>query len=192
MDDLSGRNTQLRKQSAEAELECYGDVLANTCAYLKRPQYPFTKQGKRHKRPQIETNSHEVQELRQHPSLERATITLRPHQGGVLQVDFARRWIWTIYRGQPHQECLLIRQDGPHVTYSFSNTPADTSLSTMAQRKSQRCFIERSNQDAKSELSWDEFRTTRVSNLGTSTRLDHPGQLVYHRHPVGLANQVRT
>lgn len=163
MDDLYGRNAQLRQQLAEAGLEYYGDVPANTRVYLERPQitYPLTKQGKPRKRPQIETKSYEVQELRQHPSLERATITLRPHQRGVLQADFARRRVWTIYQGQPRQEWLLIRQDGTHVTYSLSNAPIDTSLSTMAQRKSQRYFVERSNQDAKSDLGWDEFQATR-------------------------------
>lgn len=163
MDDLYGRNAQLRQQLAEAGIEYYGDVPANTRVYLERPQiiYPLTKQGKPRKRPQIQTKSYEVQELRQHPSLERATITLRPHQRGVLQADFARCRVWTIYHGQPRQEWLLIRQDGAHVTYSLSNASADTSLVTMAQRKSQRYFIERSNQDAKSELGWDEFQATK-------------------------------
>jgi SRSO17 transposase len=31
----------------------------------------------------------------------------------------------------------------------------------MAHRKSQRYIIERSNQDAKSELGWDEFQATK-------------------------------
>jgi hypothetical protein len=55
----------------------------------------------------------------------------------------------------------------------------------MAQRKSQRYFIERSNQDAKSELGWDEFQalkyrawehnlalTIMASWFITETRLD--------------------
>ena len=55
----------------------------------------------------------------------------------------------------------------------------------MAQRKSQRFFIERSNQDAKSELGWDEFQgikyrgwqhhlafTILASWFITETRLD--------------------
>lgn len=42
----------------------------------------------------------------------------------------------------------------------MSNAPAATSLQTMALRKSQRYFIERDNQDAKSEFGWDEIQTT--------------------------------
>jgi len=32
----------------------------------------------------------------------------------------------------------------------------------MAARKSQRYFIERSNQEAKSEFGWDEFQATKL------------------------------
>ena len=43
----------------------------------------------------------------------------------------------------------------------LSNASPDTSLETMAWRKTHRYFIERSNQDAKSELGWDEFQATK-------------------------------
>ena len=33
----------------------------------------------------------------------------------------------------------------------------------MARRKSERYFIERSNQDAKSEFGWDEFQATKLT-----------------------------
>jgi hypothetical protein len=43
----------------------------------------------------------------------------------------------------------------------LSNAAVDTSLETMAWRKSHRYFIERDNQDAKSELGWDEFQAIK-------------------------------
>ena len=46
------------------------------------------------------------------------------------------------------------------VSYTFSNAATETSLQTMALRKSQRYFIERDNQDAKSEFGWDGIQTT--------------------------------
>ena len=61
------------------------------------------------------------------------------------------------------QEWLLIRKDGKKHTYSFSNASLSTSLDTMALRKSQRFCIERSNQDAKSELGWDEFQAVKFN-----------------------------
>lgn len=163
MDDLYGRNTQLRWQLAQAHIEYYGDVPANTRVYLERPQitYPMGKRGQPLKQPLINTKVYEVQALLDHPTLERAWITLRPHQRGLLQAQFARRRVWTIHAGQPRQEWLLIRQDGAYITYVLSNAAVDTPLATMAQRKSARYFIERSNQDAKSELGWDEFQATK-------------------------------
>ncbi len=163
MDDLYGRNTQLRQQLAQASIEYYGDVPANTRVYLARPQitYPIGKRGKPLKRPQVSPKAYEVPEWLDHPTLEQARITLRPHQRGLLQARFARRRVWTIHAGQPRQEWLLIRQDGDYITYVLSNAALDIPLVTMAQRKSHRYFIERSNQDAKSALGWDEFQATK-------------------------------
>lgn len=55
---------------------------------------------------------------------------------------------------------LLMRRQGKKVSYTLSNAPAGAALQTMALRKSQRYFIERDNQDAKSEFGWDEIQTT--------------------------------
>ena len=54
-----------------------------------------------------------------------------------------------------------MRQDGRRITYVLSNASEDTSLKTMAWRKSHRYFIERDNQDAKGEIGWDEFQAIK-------------------------------
>jgi hypothetical protein len=41
MDDLYGRNAQLRQQLAQADIEYYGDVPANTHVYLAQPQITY-------------------------------------------------------------------------------------------------------------------------------------------------------
>jgi SRSO17 transposase len=164
MDDLYGRNRTLRRRLDEADIEYYGDVPANTVVYLDKPKivYPKTKRGKRSKRPKIIAEQRfEVRELLHHPDLERATITLRPNERGMLRAQFARCRVWTVQGTTPRQEWLLIRQDAQRITYVLSNAAEDTSLETMAWRKSHRYFIERSNQDAKSELGWDEFQATK-------------------------------
>jgi hypothetical protein len=66
-----------------------------------------------------------------------------------------------VYGTQIRQEWLLIRQDPVQITYVLSNAPEDISLETMAWRKTHRYLIERSNQDAKGELGWDEFQTRK-------------------------------
>ena len=87
---------------------------------------------------------------------------MRPSERGLLQADFARRRIWTVDTdGTLRQEWLLIRRDSTQITYSLSNAPTTTPLLTMAQRKAQRYWIERTNQDAKSELGWDEVQAIK-------------------------------
>lgn len=164
MDDLYGRNTVLRRRLDEAQIEYYGDVPKNTFVYLKKPQITFhkTKKGKPSKRYEISTKQrYEVQQLRDHKSMEWAELTLRPNERGLLQAKFGRCRVWTVHKGQCYQEWLLIRQDKRHTTHVLSNAKLETSLETMAWRKSHRYFIERSNQDEKSEFGWDEFQAIK-------------------------------
>lgn len=164
MDDLYGRNPKLRQQLDGAGIEYYGDIPKNTRVYLNKPQilYPLTKRGKPSKRYQVVAKQrYTVCELLKHPDLEWAEITLRPNERGQLQARFARCRVWLVHQGECHQEWLLIRQDHQRITYTLSNASPTTGLETMAWRKSHRYFVERSNQDEKSELGWDEFQAIK-------------------------------
>lgn len=164
MDDLYGRNNKLRYQLDQEGIEYYGDVPANTTVYLDKPEivYPLTKRNKPSKRPRIQAQQRcQVQDLLYSDKLERATITLRPNERGELRAEFGRRRVWTVYGTKVREEWLLIRRDEGMVTCVLSNAAADISLKEMSWRKSHRYFIERSNQDAKSELGWDEFQATK-------------------------------
>lgn len=164
MDDLYGRNNKLRWQLDQAGMEYYGDVPANTVVYLDKPEivYPLTKRGKPSKRPRIQAKQRvQVQDLLNRSELERAVITLRPNERGELRAEFARCRVWTVYQAKARQEWLLIRRDAGTVTYALSNAAADITLEQMAWRKSHRYFIERSNEDAKSEMGWDEFQAIK-------------------------------
>jgi SRSO17 transposase len=164
MDDLYGRNNKLRFQLDQAGIEYYGDIPANTIVYLDKPEivYPLTKRNKPSERPRIQAQRRcQVQDLLNSSALERAVITLRPNERGELRAEFARCRVWTVYQTKARQEWLLIRRDAGTVTYVLSNASAAISLKEMAWRKSHRYFIERSNQDAKSELGWDEFQAIK-------------------------------
>jgi len=164
MDDLYGRNARLRRRLADQHLEYDGDVPVTTVVYLDQPQivYPLTQWGKPSKQHQIVAQQrHEVRSLLHHPAMEWADITLRPNERGHLRARFGRCRVWTVFQGECRQEWLLIRQDKKQVTYVLSNADPTASLETMAWRKSHRYFIERSNQDAKSELGWDDFQAVK-------------------------------
>ncbi len=163
MDTLYGRSRKLRRQLDQAGLEYYADVPADTQVYLCQPRlvYTKTKRGKRSKRPKISSRPVEVRSLLDSPYLRWQQITLRPNERGLLSAEFTRLPVWTVYNQTVRREWLLIRLDQERITYTLSNAAWNTSLTTMAWRKSHRYFIERSNQDAKSELGWDEFQAIK-------------------------------
>lgn len=187
-DTLYGRSGSFRDELAAAGLEYYADVPANTQVYLSEPvvEWPLTRHGTKAQHPMVRGLRYHVADVCQQPDTLWREITLRPNERGFLKANFARRQVWTGREdGSLRQEWLLIRRDKQRVTYSLSNAPAHCSLVIMAARKSQRYFIERSNQDAKSELGFDEFQalkyrawehhlalTIAASWFITETRLD--------------------
>ena len=61
--------------------------------------------------------------------------------------------MWTVQADEAVEDWLVMREeaDGKH-SYALCNASHETSLEQLAWWKCQRYFIERSNQDAKSEL----------------------------------------
>ena len=166
-DELYGRSFWLRSKLDDAGVEFYADVPANTQVYLSAPELgiPTNQRGPKATKPSVlSPQPLRVDQLRTHPETLWQSLTLRPSARGMLQADFARRRVWTVQDDLTvTEQWLLLRRDGKTHTYSFSNAPILTSLKTMALRKSQRYFIERSNQDAKSEFGWDEFQAIKLN-----------------------------
>jgi SRSO17 transposase len=158
MDTLYGRSKKLRADLAQAHLEYYADVPADTQVYLCQPRlvYRKTKRGKRAKRPKVVGRAYEVRSLFESQHLRWQQITVRPTEQGHLTADFVRLPVWTIYNQTLRREWLLIRLDEGRIIYTLSNAAWNSSLQTMAWRKSFRHFAERSNQDSKSDFGWDE------------------------------------
>jgi len=163
-DSLYGRNARLRDQCDEAGIEYYGDVPRDYRVYLEEPQvtWPLTKRGVPSQKHQVNGQGYTVEQLGTHVQTQWQTLTVRPTARGMLVADFACRQVWTVrLDGRVIAETLLIRRDGKQITYSLSNADPTVPLRTLAERKSQRYFVERSIQDAKSELGWDEFQAIK-------------------------------
>ena len=163
-DSLYGRKGWLRDELATLEIEYYADVPENSQVYLTPPRVrpKLSKKGQPTQQFEIKGRAYEVKQLKDDPHTPFQTLTLRPNERGLLVADFACRRVWTVREdGSLRQEWLLIRHDPSRITYSLSNAPKQTPLTTMAERKSQRYFIERSNQEAKSEFGWDEFQALK-------------------------------
>ena len=161
MDELYGRNQALRQRLQEAGIEYYADVPKDTLVYLEKPQIRTRKgKGKRYRRI-VQGRAYQVQQLAHRGCGAWRRLTVRTVERGMLVADFKRCRVWVMYKDELRQEWLLIRRDGRRHTYVLSNAAPDLPLETMAWRKTHRYFIERSNEDAKSELGWDEFQALK-------------------------------
>lgn len=168
-DTFYGRSGWLRDQMAGAGLAYYADVPADTRVYLSAPQIGLPPAKQRGRKPShqrvLSPKAYRVDQLRDHPETLWHRVEVRPSERGLLTIDFAARRVWTVREGlRVHEEWLLIRRhrQGQKCSYTLSNAPANTPLTTLARRKTQRYFVERSIQDAKSELDWDEFQAIKL------------------------------
>lgn len=86
-------------------------------------------------------------------------LQLREGERGTVEVTCWARRVWTISDAwEVREEWLVVhRQSDGKIHYSLSNAPADTPLKTMMQWRGQRYFVERTFQDEKSEMGWDEL-----------------------------------
>lgn len=170
-DDLYGRSARFRDQLDDAGLIYMADVPRNTLVYLEKPALgvPQPKPGQRGRKPtrlQVLNGikPFKVHQLARHPDTVWKPIHVRSIERGELNDPFTAQRVWTLREGEtePVAEWLLIRRETPNRhNYSLSNAPADTSLADLAWLKCQRYFIERSNQDAKSEAGWDELQAQK-------------------------------
>jgi SRSO17 transposase len=164
-DSLYGRSFWLREPCDAAGIEYYADIPANQLLYLERPvlEFEVSKRGKVSKKFQVVGQSAvQASALAQRTATAWQTLTLRTTERGILSGDFARYPVWTVNtEGIIRQETLLMKRETSKIRYSLTNAPSDTDLLTLAQRKCQRYFVERSIQDAKSELGMDEFQAIK-------------------------------
>ncbi len=71
--------------------------------------------------------------------------------------------IWTVAQGkEPRAEWLVIRCDsGGDCWYTLLNAPEDTPKQTLIDWSCRRYFGERTFEDAKTEIGWDEFQAQK-------------------------------
>lgn len=160
-DDLYGRNAQFRHQMAQAGIVYMADVPENTLVYLQRPD-PTDNDTAASGQDTEAQRPVEVRCLVTHPDTHFTDIFVRNTERGELCDPFAIRRVWTKHAGVVSEEWLVIRHENRQkYSYALCNAPADTSHHYLAWLKCVRHFIERSNQDAKSELGWDEFQARK-------------------------------
>jgi SRSO17 transposase len=172
-DDNYGRSQWLRSKVHQAGHVYMADVPSDTQVYLTKPtigvpKVESGKQGRTPTRQRVLSDDQPVtvSEVANREDTHRQRVRVRSVERGEINDEFAVRRVWTSRdseQGLPvSEEWLVIRWEASgRLNYSLSNAPADSALEQLAWLKCQRYFIERANQDAKSELGWDDFQAQK-------------------------------
>jgi SRSO17 transposase len=168
-DELYGRSGWLRARLDEARIVYLANVPADTRVYLEPPclEVPATPPGHlgpRFKRPRVQAVAPalEARTLAARPDTAWQRIRVRPVERGELADELAAWRVWTIRDDAVAQEWLLVRRTSQgKCSYTLSNAPPDTPLERLAALRCQRYWVERANQDAKSEAGWDELQAQK-------------------------------
>lgn len=168
-DALYGNSRWLRFQMRQHNIIYMADISKSTQIYLNEPELgvPESKPGNRGRKAEkikVISADKPVKVDSLIDLLEWKEIEVRNTERGKLIDSFASTRVFTVYEDEKDvvEEWLVIRRDSNNkYSYSLSNAPAESSLETLAHQKCQRYFIERANQDAKSEAGWDEFQAQK-------------------------------
>lgn len=180
-DAFYGKSHEFRAQLHDRKISYLADIPSDLQVYLQAPEIgiPVQPQGSSGRPPtrwQVFNGVEplEVRAIAQSPAIKFQTIEIRPCERGRLYYDCASQPVWTITEdGTVQRETLFIhRESDGRTSYSLSNAPAETPLSTLAQWRSERYFVERTFQDAKSEGGWDELVAQKYRAWMHHTALD--------------------
>lgn len=165
-DSLYGRSEWLRKKHRDAGHIYMAEVPANTQVYLEKPELSLAENldtsGKKLK--VMNAKSFRVDKL--HRQLEWETFAIRTTERGELKDPFGMRSVWTVEKNEVVPHWLIVRQESAiKFSYALCNGSANTPRERLAWWKCQRYFIERANQDAKSELGWDELQAQKYQSF---------------------------
>ena len=167
-DELYGRKRDLRAKLDEMHLNYAAQVPANTQVFLQEPQVgvPRRKANRRpytRRRVQSHQKPHTVYAVGRRSTTEFQRVQVRHIERGVLEAEFAVVRVWTLTpTRQVRAEWLVIRRDADgRMSYSLLNGATDTPAQTLIERSCWRFYTERTYEDAKSELGWDDFQARK-------------------------------
>src|SRR5262252_7190789 len=168
-DALDGRDSQFRADLDMEGVWYAAQVPADTPVYVSEPQVGVppkrSKRGRPRTRLQV-LRPHTPQEMRilaSSPSTPWQHMHVRQTKRKRLEADFAIRQVWTVAEGKrPRAEWLVIRRDAEgDCAYTLLNAPTDTPAPYLMAGSCQRYFTERTFEDAKTEIGWDEFQAQK-------------------------------
>src|SRR5882672_522227 len=168
-DALYGRDSQFRADVDAAGVLYAAQVPADTNVYVSEPQVGVPEKRGKRGRPRTRLHvlsrqrPHEVRGLARHPQTVWQQVMVRDTERGRLAADFAVQRVWTVAAGKrPRVEWLVMRREAQgDCSYTLLNAPEDTPHERLIAWSCRRYFIERTFEDAKTEIGWDEFQAQK-------------------------------
>jgi SRSO17 transposase len=168
-DDLYGRGRGFRAALDSDGIRYAAEVPSDTQVYLQPPKVGVPRKRRRsgrtptRRRVLSRHRPREVRALARSRYTEWRRVQVRHTERGVLEADFAVRQVWTLTKDvQVRAEWLVIRRDlDGRLTFVLLNDPPDTPAEVLIQASCHRYFVERTYQDAKSELGWNDFQARK-------------------------------
>jgi SRSO17 transposase len=168
-DALYGRDSQFRADVDAAGVRYAAQVPADTHVYLSEPRVGVPeKRGKRGRPPTrlhvlSRERPHAVRTLARHPQTVWQQVMVRYTERGRLAADFAVQRVWIVAGGtRPRAEWLVIRRNAEgDCSYTLLNAPEDAPHERLIAWSCRRYFAERTFEDAKTEIGWDEFQAQK-------------------------------
>ena len=171
MDGLYGMSMSLLQALDDQGEVFVADIHKDRHIYLSdpAPTVPASPAGRGRKRQRYHSNEPalEVQAwVKNQPESAWRQKSLREGEQGPMNVKVLhqRVWLWDKKSSTPRQWHLLVRRepDSPQtLKYSLSNAPVRTSVVRLARMQSQRYWIERAFQDAKSHLGMGHYQARK-------------------------------
>lgn len=163
-DSIYGCDTEFRIGLNDENILYIADIHSTTPIYLNRPvvgipQTPEGRRGRPYSKYQVLSDDQFVEPRSLIGDMHFEWVFARDTERGSLLIKCATRRVWTVADdGKILEETLFARQESNgEFKFSLSNLPVSTSLEEMACYRCERYFVERTFQDAKSELGWDEL-----------------------------------
>jgi hypothetical protein len=101
----------------------------------------------------------EVRQIAQQAESHFQPVRVRDSERGTLSDPFAVRRVWTVRDGVVAEEWLSIRHEAQvRYSYALSNAPPATPVARLVNWKWLRFAIECANQEAKSDIGWDDLQ----------------------------------
>lgn len=178
-DSFYGRDHTFRANLACEEILYIADVPKDTVVYTQKPivAIPKSQPGKRGRPPtrrRVLNSVSCVSVSTLVKQMEFQSIEVRLTERGLLTCTCAATSVWTVTDdGEVQKEWLFARREPDEsLSFSMSNAKDTTTLKQLAFWRSQRYFVERTFQDAKTEAGWDELVARKYRAFMHHTALD--------------------